>query len=252
MQHYQLSIVSYLNTLPFIYGLNHSGDFKNHFSYSLDIPSVSAQKLLTNQVDIGLVPVALIPNLENPHIIGNYCIGAVGAVKSVVLYSQVPLNEITHILLDYQSRTSVNLVQVLCKHYWGVSPQFVQAEIGYENTIAETTAGVVIGDRTFALAGKYAYTYDLAEAWYKFTNHPFVFALWVANKPIEKDWIFAFDNALSKGLVSKQQSVDYKQVEVPNDVVLNYISHNISYTYDDAKKQGLELFLNYMRQTQSL
>lgn len=252
MQHYQLSIVSYLNTLPFIYGLNHSGDFKNQFSYSLDIPSVCAEKLQSNQVDIGLVPVALIPHLENPHIIGNYCIGAVGAVKSVVLYSQVPLNEITHILLDYQSRTSVNLVQVLCKHYWGVSPQFVQAEIGYENTIAETTAGVVIGDRTFALEANYAYTYDLAQAWLDFTKLPFVFALWVANKPIEEDWILAFNNALSKGLVSKQQSVDYKQVDVEDSIVLDYLTNSISYTYDDAKKQGLELFLNYMRQTQSL
>jgi chorismate dehydratase len=101
---HSISIVNYYNTTPFLYGINHS-DFKSEIKLELDIPSVCAQKLKNKQVDIGLVPVAILPELESYHIITDYCIGAVGKVDSVKLFSEKPLEELTHILLDYQSKT---------------------------------------------------------------------------------------------------------------------------------------------------
>src|ERR1039458_6553628 len=101
----KISVVSYLNSKPFIYGLQHS-TFLNEIDLQLDIPSVCAQKLIDGQVDIGLIPVAALPQLKDPYIITDYCIGAEGKVASVMLYSNVPLHEITAILLDYQSKTS--------------------------------------------------------------------------------------------------------------------------------------------------
>ena len=112
-----VSIVNYYNTTPFLYGINHS-DFLSQINLELDIPSVCAQKLKNKQVQIGLVPVAILPELESYQIITDYCIGAIGRVDSVKLFSEKPLEEITHVLLDYQSKTSVTLVQVLNKHFW--------------------------------------------------------------------------------------------------------------------------------------
>ena len=100
-----------------MYGLNHT-NFLSQIDLQLDIPSVCAQKLKNKQVEIGLVPVAILPELDNYHIITDYCIGAVGKVDSVKLFSEKPLEELTHVLLDYQSKTSVTLVQVLNKHFW--------------------------------------------------------------------------------------------------------------------------------------
>ena len=114
---HSISIVNYYNTTPFLYGLNHTG-FQSQIKLELDIPSVCAQKLKNKQVDIGLVPVAILPELESYHIITDYCIGSVGKVDSVKLFSEKPLEELTHVLLDYQSKTSVTLVQVLNKHFW--------------------------------------------------------------------------------------------------------------------------------------
>ena len=116
MKH-SVSIVNYYNTTPFLYGINHS-DFKSQIQLELDIPSVCAQKLKNKQVEIGLVPVAILPELESYTIITDYCIGAVGKVDSVKLFSKKPLEELTHVLLDYQSKTSITLVQVLNKHFW--------------------------------------------------------------------------------------------------------------------------------------
>src|ERR1043165_5988838 len=108
----RVSAVNYLNSKPFIFGLQNS-DIINEIDLQLDIPSVCADKLEENKVDIGLVPVAILPELEEHHIISDYCIGADGEVSSVLLLSDVPLDEIKSIHLDYQSRTSVMLAQVL-------------------------------------------------------------------------------------------------------------------------------------------
>ena len=90
----KVSAVSYLNTLPFIYGINNS-EVVNDIKLSLDIPSDCGMKLLSGEVDLGLVPVAILPQLKEYHIISDYCIGAEGKVDSVALYSDVPLDEIT-------------------------------------------------------------------------------------------------------------------------------------------------------------
>ena len=119
--------------------------------------------------------------MNNYEIISDYCIGAVGKVKTVVLFSQVPLNQITKIYLDTHSRTSVNLVKVLAREYWKINPEWEQWDETQTNSLP--VSAVMIGDKTFAMVQQYRYTYDLAEEWQDFTNLPFVFACWVANKP---------------------------------------------------------------------
>jgi chorismate dehydratase len=153
VQRIKVSAVSYINTLPFLYGINNS-EIKDQLDLSLDIPSDCAKKLLSGEVDIGLVPVAILPQLKEYHIISDYCIGAVGDVDSVALYSDVPLDEIESVYLDYQSRSSVNLVKVLAKEYWHISPTWNDTTDGYENKIEGNIAGVIIGDRTFNLSKK--------------------------------------------------------------------------------------------------
>ena len=110
MEKVKISVVSYLNSKPFIYGLKHS-ELINNVELSLDIPSDCARKLLNGEVDLGLIPIAVIPKLKEHYIISDYCIGAEGKVTSVMMYSEVPLQEISTILLDYQSRTSVTLAR---------------------------------------------------------------------------------------------------------------------------------------------
>ena len=185
----KISAVSYQNTIPFLYGMENSEFIDRNTCVSLDIP-----KLLDNEVDIGLVPIAILPQLSEFEIITDYCIGAEGDVKSVLLLSDVPLNKIEKVYLDYQSRTSVNLLIVLAQNFWKINPVFKHARPGYESEITGKTAGVVIGDRTFALKKNYKYAYDLAGEWTKFTGLPFVFACWVSNKKIDFDFIKQFNN----------------------------------------------------------
>lgn len=243
---YKLSIVNYYNTTPFLYGLRHKPLSSNPV-FEYDIPSVCAQKLALKQVDIGLVPVAILPTLSEYHIISDYCIGANGAVDSVKLLSHVPLEELTHVLLDYQSRTSVTLVQVLNKHYWKKNIEFIPAKEGFEKLIKDTTGAVIIGDRTFGLTEKdYPFQYDLALEWQNFTGLPFVFACWVSNVKIDQNFIDEFNASLAYGIKHIADAVH----EMPNNTkgfdAYDYLKNKISYQLDEQKKTALDKFLSLL------
>src|ERR1035437_7157481 len=169
IRRYSVSIVSYTNTLPLRYGISKS-NLLSEMDLQLDIPAVCAQKLIANSVDIGLIPVAVIPLLKEHYIISKYCIGSNERVDTVKLYSHVSLEKIETIYLDYQSRTSIMLAKVLAKNYWKIHPAFINAAAGFENTTKGNNAAVVIGDRCFALNDTFPYEYDLAFEWKKYTK----------------------------------------------------------------------------------
>ncbi|MEY3208546.1 MAG: hypothetical protein RL064_577, partial [Bacteroidota bacterium] len=143
---WRIGAVSYLNTLPFLLGIEQS-DIMQRIELVKDYPAKIAQDLMDGTIDIGLVPVAIIPLLKEAHLVSNYCIGAEGPVASVSIFSQVPMEEIKTVYLDYQSRTSIQLAQILLKQYWKQDVEFIPASEGYIGKISGTTAGVIIGDR---------------------------------------------------------------------------------------------------------
>ena len=239
----KISAISYLNTRPFVHGLKQSELIKI-IDLQLDYPSICAEKLINGIVDLALVPVAVIPKLKEAYIISDYCIGANGSVDTVCLYSDVPIEEIESIALDYQSRTSVALLKILLNEYWQLNPELKKANVGFEENIKGNHAALVIGDRAFALNTKYAYIYDLSAIWKKMTGLPFVFAAWVANKKLPQDFIVSFNKALEKGLSNIDKALalegnSYPNCKNPED----YLNNKISYNLDVEKQKGMELFL---------
>jgi len=246
----KISAVTYLNTKPFVYGIENSGFLSasggNNYQLELDIPSVCADKLFNDEVDIGLIPVAVIPRLQEPRILTDYCIGAVGAVRSVILFSDVPLKQIKRCFLDYHSETSVLLAKILAEKYWKISPIWIEGKEGFKENIKGDAAGIVIGDRALNLCGKFRYSYDLAEEWHGFTSLPFVFACWVANKPLPGDFIEAFDKAIEFGVQNKEKAVNAVGLISNGLNAKDYINNCISYELDAQKQKGMELFLKYV------
>lgn len=238
----KISVVSYLNSKPFVYGIENSqGLNKHNYELQMDLPATCAEKLLKGQVDLGLVPVIIIPQLKESYIISDFCIGAIGPVKTVMLYSQVPVNEINQIYLDYQSRSSVMLTKILAFELWNINPIWTPASEGYEQLIKDRTAAVVIGDRAFKMNGKFKYEYDLANEWQILTGLPFVFACWVSNKKLSAEFIADFNLALNFGLNSIDSVV--KSCNSDSDQLYEYFTKYISYELDIKKKEALNLFL---------
>lgn len=239
----KVGTVSYLNAKPLIYGFE-TGMMKEQIELIADYPSAIATLLLEHKIDIGLVPVAVIPQLSEYYIIGNFCIGAVGEVASVCLFSNVPINEIQSVILDYQSKTSVALLKILLKHHWKINPVFIEGKEGYENKINGNTAGLVIGDRAMMQKKTSPYIYDLSSAWMEMTGLPFVFAAWISNRPLSPEFIEMFDKANQLGF-SNLDKVIANFPEAGFDL-LKYYTQFISYNLDNAKKEGLSRFLSLL------
>ena len=245
MKKIRISAVSYTNTKPFLYGLQHS-DIINDIDLSLDIPSDCAQKLIDDKADIGLIPVAATLSLPQWEIVSAYCIGAVGAVNSVFIFSNCDIREVKTIQLDPQSRTSNNLARVLLKNYWQVQPELIKDAPEYAASTDANTAFVQIGDRTFGKKDDYPFVYDLSAEWLKFTGLPFVFAAWIANKPIPADFITEFNNALRLGLAHRKDLL--KELPQRADFDLeDYLMHKLDFDLTEDKKKALYLFLDYIK-----
>jgi len=241
----RVGAVSYLNTKPLLYGLQHHAV---HESIELmeDYPANLARALQDNTIDIGLVPVAVIPGLADPNIISDYCIGAAGPVASVCIFSQVPMESITSVYLDYQSKTSVNLARILLKEYWKQDIQLLEAPSNFMDLIEGTTAAVIIGDRALEKYNSYPFRYDLAEAWINYTGKPFVFATWVSNRQLDAGFIASFNEANALGLKNIDKVVDMLSRTNNSYDLHTYFTKNISYTLDAAKKEGMAHFLSLL------
>lgn len=244
-----MGIVNYLNTKPLIYGLQRS-PIKEQIELIAEYPSRLAQMLANNEIDLGLIPVAVIPELPTYHIVGNYCIGAESEIASVCLFSEVPMNDIKTVYLDYQSRSSVALLTWLMKEYWGISPEIIQAtDESYRDKIEGTTAGLVIGDRALEQRRISTYIYDLGSEWRAITGLPFVFAAWVSIKPLPEAFISLFDQANEMGL----HHIDEIVAENPFPVydLKKYYTLHLSYHLDERKRQGMSRFLDAITQQAS-
>ena len=220
---------------------------KDEMELIIDYPANIATLLQEDKIDIGLVPVAIIPTLKDFHIVSDFCIGCDGEVASVCLFSDVPLHEIETVLLDYQSRTSVELLKILLKEHWKVSPELINGKGVFQNKIAGTTAGLVIGDRAFSQRLKSTYIYDLGKAWKEMTGLPFVFAAWIRKKKIPANFIEAFNKANAKGLDSLDIVLGKNKIDFYS--LLEYYTKNIHYNLDEPKKKGMDVFIDKIKLT---
>jgi len=205
-------------------------------------PARLAEMLKYNQIDLGLIPVAAIPELEEHWLVGDYCISAEGEAASVCLFSEVPLEEIKKVYLDYQSRTSVELLKWIMQEYWGISPEIaIAVNEDYRKEIKGTTAGLVIGDRAFEQRKLSTFFYDLGAEWKKITGLPFVFAAWVSNKPLSPEFIKLFNEANAVGL----DHIDEIVASLPFDLydLKKYYTLHLNYKLDDRKREAMNYFL---------
>lgn len=244
MSKIKVAAVSYLNTKPLLYGIERS-EIRKDIELVMDYPSQLVPKLQSGEIDIALMPVAAIPTVEGARIASDYGIAADGDVASVSIFSHVPMEEIQSVYLDYQSRTSVRLAQLLLKHHWKKDVEFKQATEHYIDYINGTSAGVIIGDRALQQNVNFEYIYDLSSGWKDFTGLPFIFAAWVANKELPADFLAAFNEANALGLEHLDEVVAAHPF--PYYDLKEYYTKNIHYYLSEDKKRGLNKFLEFIQ-----
>lgn len=234
---YRIALVEYLNTLPFYEGMRLTG-LDQEMEVHRVVPAECARLFKQNEVDISLCPIGALDEIGEYKIIGDYCIGADGPVNTVMLMSNIPLEEIRTVKLDSHSRTSNLLVQILARHYWKKEWSYYDKENG-----VIPDASVMIGDKVFKQKENFKYQYDLALAWKELTGLPMVFAVWIAKPGMADEPAQRINESFKAGMT---------YVKDPDSTLpswqVNYLTQFISYPLDDHKKKALILFNTWKKE----
>lgn len=242
----RIGAVGFLNARPLAFGLERDPDV----ALRLDVPSVCARLLHDGEIDLGLVPV--IELLRGPvtyDVVPGLAIACDGAVNSVALYTRVPIAQVRRIALDGNSRSSVGLVRVLCRHHFGIVPDFVEAAPDLAAMLAQADAALLIGDPALEAPWQAlgATKLDLGEAWRAFSGLPFVFALWAARPgvltPALVERLHAARRA-GQGAIADLASAASAGDPERADRLERYLRGNIRYDLDEAALQGLSRYLS--------
>ena len=209
----------------------------------LSPPSECTKNYVEGRADLALLPAAAVPSLKSTEVITEYCIGAVGPVRTVVLLSDGPVSEVRRVFLDPHSQTSVQLVGYLAAHRWKIAPEWYSLD-DYEQLrhAQEGDAFLLIGDKVFDHEEKFRYKYDLAAEWQAATKLPFAFAVWVARKGTPYEVIESLQHALTFGLEHTYEAILEAGFDKKPYDAYEYLTRNIDYIFDNQKRRALQKF----------
>jgi chorismate dehydratase len=239
----RIAAVSYLNTIPFIYGIQHEDNLRAELL--LAPPAGCYENYATGKADIALMPSAMVPTLKSTNIITDYCIGSSGKVRTVMLFSNVPVGQVRRVFLDAHSRTSVQLIGYLAANLWKISPEWYDLQDYSQVAFAQREdAFLLIGDKVFDHEGLFNYAYDLSEEWNKLTHLPFAFAVWVARKGTSYELIDGLQRALTLGVESIWEAVVEHGFDKKHYNAYEYLTQNIDFIFNAEKHSALQKFWN--------
>jgi chorismate dehydratase len=247
----RIGAVSYLNTKPLVYRL---AELAPQHDLVLDLPSRLADDLAAGRLDVALIP--SIEFFQNPDytIVSNACIACRGPVRSVKLFSRVPLEAIGTLALDEGSRTSVALVQILLGERFGIAPQLVPFPIDAPPEAIAADALLMIGDRAMRPPrGNFVAEWDLGDAWCRWAELPFVFAMWVARgtcaSPALDELATLLGRARDQGIANLQAIAtrEHTAVGLSYDDCLTYLQDHLHFVLGPRELAGLQLFHQHAR-----
>jgi cyclic dehypoxanthinyl futalosine synthase len=244
----KLAAVSFLNARPITHGIERGeGRMGERFDLRFDLPSRCTELLQSGEVDLALVPIASLATIGQPlQIVPGISVASRGPVRTVLLVSQVPWEQLTTIALDGASRTSAALIQILSKAR-GLSPIFVSAD--HEtvlNSVKGTHGALIIGDAAFDAANHFPHVVDLGEAWRELVGLPMVYAVWAGRPDVaDPEAVSLLRESLRMGLANRTQIARgwAEASHLAPELCDTYLQHNIRYKLGAEELSGASAFL---------
>ena len=184
----KLGYINYLNTYPLYYHMME----KEAVPGSQIVPGYPSElnKMLTNgELDMSPISAAAYADVEEEVLLlPDFCIGSIGYVRSVILISRFPIEELNHkrVGLTTASQTSVALLKSLLKNYYNVNPEYVPKNPS--PSLKGLGAALVIGNEAMVNSNEaIPYTYGLGDLWLRKTGFPVVFAVFAVRKSAMKE-----------------------------------------------------------------
>jgi chorismate dehydratase len=253
MYRLRVSAISFLNTAPLMWDFDH-GDLRRDYRVDYTLPSACAEILRNGMADIGIIPAAAHTTIPDLLVIPDVAIAARGPVRSILLVSKVPIDQIKTVAADTSSRSSVALLQVLFNKFIHTKPEFIPMPPQLEPMLKQCDAGLLIGDPALLAKTDGFHVYDLAEEWKRFTGKSFVFAFWAVRKQALQDHdgisvVNAFQKSRDTGLQPENIARTAKEwtgrLGLSETEITSYLRDNIYYKLDNDCLEGLRLFYQF-------
>ena len=270
MRKLRISVVQYLNTAPLVYGFT-NGPLKDKYDLSFTIPSQCADDLRDGRADVAIIPAIEFQRIDNLVVLPDLAIAAKRRVRSLLIVSHKPIQEVKSIALDRSSRSTQALTRILCAEHWRILPRFYEETLAPATMLERADAALLIGDPALRLAiscASYAslgpsgellcnadkaginatgtlYLYDVVQEWRRLTGLPAVLAIWAARPEAITPEIaadFADSKAYGMANISKIGAVAAGEQGLPAAEFVNYLRENIDFTLDQENLAGLELY----------
>jgi predicted solute-binding protein len=246
----RVSAVSYLNTWPLVWGFL-KGPQKGMFDFRFDLPAHCAAALANGEADIGLSPCAELDRL-GLDFLPDLGIACEGPVRSILLVSRRPFDQIRTLAADSSSRTSVALTRILLAERYKTKPIITPHLPRLDDMLAECDAALIIGDPALRLdPDKLPYhVLDLGAEWVNWTGLPMVFAVWTGRGEMFTPKVAsAFQASWEWGRDHVEEIVRNAAVErgFPEAVTRDYVTRHIVYELSSKHLKGLELFREKIR-----
>lgn len=264
MPNLRISAISFLNTAPLMWDWNHPPQPANSaragdpghgsrpagFDIAYDVPSTCAEALRSGRADIGIIPSITYQTIPDLEVLPGVAIAAKNPVRSILLVSKVPLEDIETVALDTSSRTSVALLNIIFQRWYGGPRASFSMEPAMGPMLARADAGLLIGDAALTVKTAGLHAYDLAEVWQQRTGKPFVFAFWAVRSAAARPGLAeVFQRSRDHGLEPAALDVLAREwgpkLGLSHDDVISYLTRNINYDLDEQNLAGLRLFYQY-------
>jgi chorismate dehydratase len=250
MTKHKVSVVQYLNTVPLIWGMLH-GEQRCKYELALTTPAGCADAVRDGEADIGIIPSIEYQRIAGLRIISGVSIAANFEVKSVLLLSHVPAENVRTVASDNSSRTSVALLRILLEKFYLHPAELTPADPEPEEMLKRADAALVIGDPALAYRRPAPHVYDLAAEWRKFTGLPFVFAFWAGREDARLEKVGRdFRDSRDFGLthIDEIAAECAPRHNMRPEEVTFYLTQNIDYNFAEDHRQGLNLFYRLARE----
>lgn len=250
----RVGVVSFVNTLPLIDGLELLSDIKLQHS----VPSLLLDQLLNDDVEVALSSSIDYQRASEPLVILPVgLLGCDGATLTVRLYSTGPIEDICRVYCDTDSHTSIVLMRILLKELHGIEPELIDYEarehVAENKPIDWPPAMLLIGDKVVTdspPAIRYPHQLDLGAAWAQHTGLPFVFALWLAKQTADTEQLATVSAILDhqrRHNIERLDHIVHHRAQArswPGDLASEYLKSRLAYEFTDRRRQGLELFFD--------
>jgi predicted solute-binding protein len=228
------------------------GDQRGLFELLFRVPADCADMVASGAADIGIIPTFELIGRDYG-IVPAVGIACRGAVRSILLVSKRPANQIRTLAADASSRTSVALARIVLALRYGVEPAVVRRPPDLASMLGEADSALIIGDPALHIDPEASpfHVYDLGREWMEMTDLPMVFAVWAGPREfVTPRVVAAFQDSCAFGLRSLERIA---AEEAPargfsTELVRRYLGTHIVFELGAAERQGMDLFLRYARE----